>query len=234
MTEQLTECQFNVGDKVVLKSIEEHEANATTMTVLDPDAVYEVVDVGGNLIDIQGASGARSGGWSVVRFLPAPEAAPEAASGPTEEQSAEPRTYTQAELDEALSKARAEYHASGETRIAAVRSLLEQARDRHREDIATIGARLQQEAKERGWCSDYDGAIESLNRDLHVELPRREREYTVTVTARVEITVSAVDEDAAREAARRIAETVESQVDSSDGVSTSHWDSSHDYDVDGN
>lgn len=222
MTEQLTERQFNVGDKVVLKSMEEYEANAT-MTVLDPDAIYEVVDIGGNLIDIQGPNGGSSGGWSTERFKLAPEPQP-----------AEPRTYTQAEVDAMLSQARADYHNATEVRLGQLRADLDAAQEKHRADIATIGERLQREAKDRSWCSEYDRAIEELNRDLHVELPPREREYTVTVTARVDITVSAVDEDAAREAARQIAENVESRVDSSEGVSTSHWDSSDDYDVDEN
>lgn len=65
---------------------------------------------------------------------------------------------------------------------------LAEAQQFHRDDVATIGARLIAEARRRDWCSDYDNVVDSLNRDLHVGLPKRyvtyriERTFSVTVT----------------------------------------------------
>lgn len=53
--------------------------------------------------------------------------------------------------------------------------------DAHRADIAAIGARLLQEASDRGWCGAFDSAIEELNRTLRVGLPGRARNYTVSI-----------------------------------------------------
>lgn len=143
-----------------------------------------------------------------------------------------PRTYTQEELDtrvrDALDLAR-EAH----SRLADdLRTQVERAQEQHREDIATIGHELLVEASNRSWCGEYDEVVERVNRDLFVELPTRERDYDVTVIARVTIRVQATDEDSARIMAREIAGNAESRVDNTDGVHTSSWESSHDYEVD--
>jgi hypothetical protein len=70
----------------------------------------------------------------------------------------------------------------------------------HAEDIATIGEKLLEEAESRSWCEEYDGVIDDINAKLHIELPRRIKDYDVTVYVRVavSVTVSAYDEDGAR------------------------------------
>ncbi len=76
-----------------------------------------------------------------------------------------------------------------------------QARERHDSDIARIGERLIEEAESRGWCSEFDEIVDELNGSLHVDLPRRVRDYEVTVpiTVSILVTVTARDEDEARE-----------------------------------
>ena len=124
------------------------------------------------------------------------------------------------------------------TRIAGLRETnatlmrrVEEARDLHRSDIATIGETLMDEADKREWCDEYDSIVQGLNRHLHVELPLRKREYTVTVNVQVVITVEATDEDDARSEARDIARDAEKTVDGLDGVYTSHWDDSYSYEI---
>lgn len=82
-----------------------------------------------------------------------------------------------------------------------LRFTLDQRVQRHEADIQTIGNRLMREAEHRGWCSDYDDVVESLNQNLNVELPVRAKDYDVTETYTVTIrrTVSARDEDDAAE-----------------------------------
>lgn len=143
-----------------------------------------------------------------------------------------PRTYTQEELDtrvrDALDLAR-EAHSRQEIEL---RSRIERAEQAHRDDISLIGESLQQEAANRSWCSEYDEVVQTINQRLTVELPTRERDYDVTVIARVTIRVQATDEDSARNAAAEIASNLESRVDGMGGVHTSSWESSHDYEVD--
>lgn len=109
---------------------------------------------------------------------------------------------------------------------------LNEAQRRHRADIATIGDCLLSEAEDRQWCSDYDDIVEKLNANLYGDLPVRKRDYTVRVSVQVDIDVSAANEDEARELAKEIARRAESAVDSTDGVRTSEWDSSYDYEID--
>lgn len=73
------------------------------------------------------------------------------------------------------------------------------AQRQHREDIQRISDTLTQEATDRGWCSEYDELVNSLNRYLHVELETREKDYYVSYTVTVRVT--ACGEDAAREMA---------------------------------
>jgi hypothetical protein len=112
-----------------------------------------------------------------------------------------------------------------------LRSRLNEAQRHHRADIAVIGERLLSEAEDRQWCGEYDEIVEKLNSCLHVELQVRKRDYTVRVSVQVDVSVSAADEDEARDMAQRIARRAESAVDSTDGVATSEWDSSYDYEI---
>ena len=77
--------------------------------------------------------------------------------------------------------------------------LAERHREQHRADIAKIGARFNQEAEDRGWCSEYRDVIESLNAELTIELEGQVRPYAVTLTYSVTVhcTVDAVDADEA-------------------------------------
>lgn len=137
----------------------------------------------------------------------------------------------------AVGGATAEFVAELRTRIealtdsvAVLREQLLTSRDKHRADIATIGAKLTEEANDRRWCSDFDEIVDSLNSDLFVTLPTREKEYQVTVMVRMEITVSAKDEDDAISKARDVASEAESTVDQTDGL-VSNWDDSYSYEV---
>jgi hypothetical protein len=58
-------------------------------------------------------------------------------------------------------------------------------------------------ANDNNLCSVYDDAVDDLNRYLHVSLPTRNQDYTVTfrVTVDVNVSVTARDEDAARRSA---------------------------------
>ena len=108
---------------------------------------------------------------------------------------------------------------------------IEKAQQRHRTDIATIGEALMDEAEKRDWCYEYDTVVADLNRNLHVELPVRKREFSVTVNVQVTITVDATDESDARSQAYDIARDAESTLDKVDGVYTSNWDDSYSYEV---
>lgn len=73
-----------------------------------------------------------------------------------------------------------------------VRNLEEARRDRdnlrtraaaYAEDFDTVGTMLLEEAERRGWCSDYDEFVDTVNGKLGMlSLPEREQEYEVEVT----------------------------------------------------
>lgn len=74
------------------------------------------------------------------------------------------------------------------------------AERRHADDIALIGDRLIEEAQSREWCAEFDRIVDDLNGSLHVELPRRVRDYEVRVSLTIRIN-EARDEDDAMEQA---------------------------------
>lgn len=84
------------------------------------------------------------------------------------------------------------------TMISDLETRLRQAHANHELDIERIGERLIEEANSREWCSVYDEVVAELNRRLNVELPTREREYTVEVdvsgTVRVTVTTTSNDD----------------------------------------
>lgn len=55
-----------------------------------------------------------------------------------------------------------------------------EAHRQHVSDMATVSRHLIDEAQSRGWCSDYDRIIDTINQDLNVELDQRHVEYEVT------------------------------------------------------
>lgn len=62
----------------------------------------------------------------------------------------------------------------------------------HRADMAKISARLAQEARDRGWCGDYDRVIESLNETLTVPLTARPTDHIVSLNLRARFTTTGV------------------------------------------
>ena len=106
-----------------------------------------------------------------------------------------------------------------------------QAEQRHRDDIALIGETLIEEANRRDWCGQYDEAVDSLNESLSVQLPLRERDYTVAVPVTIYIQVTACGDEEAAQEAGEIANQIETRVDSMDGVRDSHFGSTDDYSI---
>lgn len=92
-------------------------------------------------------------------------------------------------------------------RVTELERELERAKQAHRDDIAAIGERLIAEARSHAWCSEYDDVINDLNDEISVELPPRNRDYTVrwtetyTVNVARSITVTEPDEGSARDTA---------------------------------
>jgi hypothetical protein len=80
-----------------------------------------------------------------------------------------------------------------------------EGRQKHERDIELIGNALILQAEDRDWCSQYDEFITDLNKELSVELKIREKEYQVEIEVtrkqvqRVTVTITANDEDHARE-----------------------------------
>lgn len=82
---------------------------------------------------------------------------------------------------------------------------IQQAERHHRDDIAHIGEIVQQYAREHGFVSVYNEAVEELNPRLKYKLPlcRLEYEVTARLTVSVTMTVDAVSEEEAIEQASR-------------------------------
>ena len=121
--------------------------------------------------------------------------------------------------------------AEANTLLASVRERLGEAREQHASDIATIGNKLVIEADYRGWCAEFDTIVNELNSDLHVTLPTREREYTVTLEVTVVINVTATSEEDARSQAEDTARELERELDLMDGIGTTQWPTSYHYEV---
>ena len=83
--------------------------------------------------------------------------------------------------------------------------------------IEIIGERLNQEAENRGWCDEFDSIIDEVNSNLPggFQLPTREKEFDVTWTQTVTVTVDCSATFTARDAdeAREMAENWEDAVD---------------------
>jgi hypothetical protein len=101
-------------------------------------------------------------------------------------------------------------------RIAALESRIEglmthnyECTRKHQEDIARIGDRLIQEAKEREWCNIYDDFVADLNDYLHIELPARRKMHKMTMTFTVTVATSfqATPGDEANEHCRKLEES---------------------------
>lgn len=68
-------------------------------------------------------------------------------------------------------------------------STLRDKRIQHHQDVQQIGERINAEAADRNWCSDYDEIVDELNQKLHVSLPERTENFEVTVDLRYRVTV---------------------------------------------
>lgn len=99
-----------------------------------------------------------------------------------------------------------------DTAIKNLREQINRAAAAHQDDIERISKELNEQAEERGWCTDFDAIVSRLNRDLTVLLPVREREYDVKVEQEylVKITrtirVTATTEDEALDKAEEMAD----------------------------
>lgn len=89
------------------------------------------------------------------------------------------------------------------------RDKYDQARQQAQDAISKIGDRLIQESNDRNWCGEFDEIIDDVNGALPhwLQLPTRDRDYTVswtetyTVTVRRSSTVTARNEEQACEIA---------------------------------
>ncbi|GIM98047.1 hypothetical protein [Paractinoplanes toevensis] len=104
------------------------------------------------------------------------------------------------------------------------------AEQRHRDDITLIGEKLIAEADDRDWCEVYDEFVDYLNINLHVELPLRERDFTVTAMVELRVDVTATSEGQARDLAEDLVRHVEQRLDAMDSI-TAYPQESHRYDV---
>ena len=95
--------------------------------------------------------------------------------------------------------------------ITTLQSDLRQERQEHRDDVRMIGDHMIVKAEENNLCPVFDDAVDYLNARIHVQLPTREKDYTVTyrVTVDVPISVSARNETAARDQAYENLNTAE-------------------------
>lgn len=101
---------------------------------------------------------------------------------------------------------------------------------RHRSDVALIGQRLIAEADDREFCEDFETFVDDLNTELAVQLPRREHDYTVTVSVELRISLTAATQRQARDVAEGLVEEAEAWLDKLDGV-TSYPQNRGDYHV---
>lgn len=72
-------------------------------------------------------------------------------------------------------------------RTATLSELLDEARTNlqtrvryHEQDIALIGETLIERATQHEWCHVYDSAVNEINEKLHIQLPDRIKEFTIT------------------------------------------------------
>lgn len=80
--------------------------------------------------------------------------------------------------------------------LTQARQATQEARDAHQRDIDRIGERLMEEAERRDWCSEYDSIVDQINSNLSYELPVRSKDWAITYTVPVTVTVYASGRDA--------------------------------------
>ena len=91
--------------------------------------------------------------------------------------------------------------AKHQTQATEWKNLYDDQKQKHIEDIQTIGDRLIEESNERNWCEEFDDIIEQVNQKMHIPLAPRKQDFEVTVYVTVsvsqEVTVTARNEDEA-------------------------------------
>jgi hypothetical protein len=163
--------------------------------------------------------------------LPAADARADPGPSPTGSDAAS----ASAQLDQARQEAiRHGEEAAGLRRtVAGLRSDLAAAERAHHNDVAAIGARLLEEAEDRGWCQDFDEMVDSLNAVLQVELPLRVRAWAASFDLRVSVRIeSARNEDDARAQAATIAGAIERAVYEMTAVTASDLEDIDDFELD--
>lgn len=106
------------------------------------------------------------------------------------------------------------------TMYSNINTQLNVVRNNYSSDIEKIGQRLISEADDRGWCSVYDDVINDLNRELHMELPLRERtfKFQAKYTVYVDVEVEGTDYDDALEEAQEIVEERLNEIEGVDDI----------------
>lgn len=84
----------------------------------------------------------------------------------------------------------------------------ETAREQHREDMHNVSLFLHDVAERQEWCGEFEQFVAKANRVLHVEIEPRTRDYDVSFTITVNMTVNTNGSDNAREIAESAASTV--------------------------
>lgn len=103
----------------------------------------------------------------------------------------------------------------------ALRQMVEDAEQKHRDDVERIGRWLIEEAQRREWCPDYDRLVEDVNERLNVTLPIRLRHGTVLWTEVLTVRVHRLIEDVDIPGDEDVARVVRSRVQGASPLSAS-------------
>lgn len=78
-----------------------------------------------------------------------------------------------------------------------LRQIVRQITQMYRDDVRTAARLMNEEARRRGWCHEYEDFIDKVNDEVHLPWPPRNRLYDVTATFTIRITrqVQAGDDD---------------------------------------
>lgn len=123
-------------------------------------------------------------------------------------------------------------HYAQEARFSdAWRDKYDKAMDEARRAISAIGERLITESNDRDWCSEFDEIIDDVNGNLPgwLQLPTRERDYTVSWTETYTITVNRSTSVTARNEEQACNIAADSYVGEADDYEMRHAISCGDY-----